>query len=57
MPATLELEKPRVKMTLAEFLALEDDGVERMLIDGELWEDDQASYRSRQHARATTRVA
>ena len=29
---------PRRKMTIDEFLALPDDGVDRMLIDGELWE-------------------
>lgn len=57
MPTTLELEKPRRRMTLAEFLALPDDGVERMLIDGEVWEDEEVSYRSRKHSRATTLVA
>ena len=28
-----------------------------MLLDGELWEDEEVSYRSRAHTRATTRVA
>ena len=37
--APLEVEPPRRKMSLAEFRELpEEDGVERMLIRGELWE-------------------
>ena len=37
-PATIDVDPPRTKMTVDEFISLPDDGVNRMLIDGELWE-------------------
>ena len=37
-PVASDLILPRKKMTIDEFLALPDDGVDRMLLDGELWE-------------------
>ena len=43
-------------MTFAEFAALPDDGVERMLIRGKLWEKPMTK-RNRKHSRANTRVA
>ena len=46
----------RRPMTLAEYLALpEDETVERMLLDGELYEDPMPES-NRHHARAVTRV-
>jgi Uma2 family endonuclease len=43
-------------MTFEEFNALPDDGVERMLIHGVLWEKPRI-WRDRKHGRATARVA
>lgn len=46
-----------VTMTVEEFLSLpENPSVERMLIDGELWEKPM-TRRNRRHSRAETRVA
>ena len=50
MPATGTM------MTLDEFLLLPDDGVERMLIKGELWEEGM-TRRSRSHSRSMTNTA
>ena len=47
---------PRIKMTIDEFLAMSDDGVERMLLDGELWEMGM-TVRNRAHGRRATRIA
>ncbi len=44
------------RMTVEEFLALPDDGVERMLIDGRLVEMGM-TRRNRWHSNVTTRVA
>ncbi len=33
-----DLDPPRPRMTVASFLALREDGVDRMLLDGEVWE-------------------
>ena len=33
-----DLEPPRVRMTIDEFLAIPEDGIRRMLLDGEVWE-------------------
>lgn len=43
-------------MSVEEFLALPDDGTERMLIRGELWERDM-TRRNRFHSRIEARVA
>ena len=37
-PAPADLESPRVRMTVDEFLAIPEDGTRRMLLDGEVWE-------------------
>lgn len=51
-----EEETPRRRMTLAEFHSLpDDDGVDRMLIRGELWEA-PVTRRNRWHARIEIRV-
>ncbi len=42
-------------MTLEEFLALPDDGMERMLIDGVLWEK-AGQYRDRFHGSSAARI-
>ncbi len=52
--ATAVLDAPK-PMTLEEFLALPDDGMERMLIDGLLWEKD-GQYRDRLHASSAARI-
>jgi len=45
-------------MTIEEFLALPDDGVERMLLDDVLWEEgDEMTRRSKYHASTEARVA
>ncbi len=45
-------------MTIEEFLALPDDGVERMLLDDVLWEEgDEMTRRSKYHAGTEARVA
>src|SRR5689334_12335938 len=44
-------------MTAEEFLALPDDGVERWLIRGQLWEAGQVTKRNRYHSRVMTCVA
>ena len=44
------------RMTVEEFLALPDDGIDRMLIDGRLVEMGM-TRRNRWHSRVTTRVA
>ena len=51
-PAVLDAPKT---MTLEEFLALPDDGTERMLIDGILWEKEMAR-RNRFHCTVNSRV-
>jgi Uma2 family endonuclease len=47
---------PRIGMTLEEFEALPDDGVDRMLIRGKLWEKPMTK-RNRKHSRANSRVS
>ena len=47
---------PPKLMTAEEFIALPDDGVERMLIRGVLWEKPM-TRRNRKHSRANSRVA
>lgn len=56
--STATLMPHRRKMSGAEFLALPDDGVRRMLIRGEVFdeEDDDMSYRTRRHSRRTARI-
>jgi Uma2 family endonuclease len=46
---------PRQRMSEDEFLALPEDGIERWLIDGEVWEFGM-SYRNYFHSHATIRV-
>ena len=47
---------PRAPMTLEEFEALPDDGMDRMLIRGTLWEKPMTK-RNRKHSRANSRAA
>lgn len=47
---------PRL-MTVEEFLALPDDGIERELIRGELREGPTVTRRNRSHARTETKIA
>lgn len=53
--ATAVLDAPKT-MTLEEFRALPDDGMERMLIDGVLWEKEM-TRRNRFHGSSETRIA
>ncbi len=46
---------PRRKMTIDEFLALPDDGVDRMLLDGEVWEMG-TTMRNRSHGKVAARI-
>lgn len=46
---------PRRKMTIDEFLALPEDGVDRMLLDGELWEMGM-TVRNRYHSQFESRI-
>ncbi|MDB5352261.1 MAG: hypothetical protein JWN86_3508 [Planctomycetota bacterium] len=47
-----------IRMTFEEFLALPDDGVERDLIDGMLWEDDPSvTKRNRWHSRSEAQLS
>ncbi|MCH8828737.1 MAG: Uma2 family endonuclease [Planctomycetes bacterium] len=56
-PQEPELDSPRIKMTLQEFNALEEDPVvDRMLIRGELWEKPMTK-RNRWHAQVEARIA
>ena len=52
--------KTKTRMTIAEFLALPDDGVERWLVNGEVWdfvvEKHGMTVRDRMHGRATARI-
>ncbi len=50
-----ELDTPRQKLTIDEFLALPDDGVDRMLLDGELWEVG-VTTRNRSHGKRAARI-
>ena len=52
--ATAILDTPKA-MTLEEFLALPDDGTERMLIDGILWEKEM-TRRNRFHSVVNSRI-
>jgi Uma2 family endonuclease len=54
--ATVTITQAPALMTFEEFSALPDDGVERMLIRGKLWEKPMTK-RNRKHSRANTRVA
>jgi Uma2 family endonuclease len=45
------------KITVEEFLKLPQDGIERWLINGEVWEFDPMPYRNRFHSRVVTRVS
>lgn len=57
--ATAVLDAPKT-MTLDEFLALPDDGTERMLLDGVLWEigeENGVTRRSRFHSSCEVRIA
>ena len=53
--ATAVLDAPKT-MTLEEFRALPDDGMERMLIDGILWEKEM-TRRNRFHGSSESRIA
>ena len=48
---------PRRKMTIDEFLALPDDGVDRMLLDGELWEMGEMTVRGHLHGEIAANIA
>lgn len=50
------LSPPRRRMTVEEFEGLPEDGIERMLIDGEVWEVGM-TIRNRQHSRVEPRIA
>ncbi len=54
--AVADVETPRVKMTIDKFLALPEDGVDRMLLDGEVWELGM-TVRNRFHGRTEARIA
>ncbi len=57
--ATAVLDAPKT-MTLGEFLALPDDGTERMLLDGVLWEigeENGVTRRNRFHSSCEVRIA
>ena len=54
--AETDLVLPRTKMTGDEFLALPDDGIDRVLLDGELWEMGM-TLRNRSHGRRAARIA
>ena len=43
------------KMTLEEYLALPDDGTERMLLDGVLWEK-EGEHRNRFHGSSAAHI-
>ena len=53
---SFDLAPPRQRMTIAEFLELPDDGVDRMLIEGELWETGM-TLRSHVHAEVAANIA
>ena len=48
---------PRKKMTVDQFLALPDDGVDRMLLDGELWEMGEMTVRGHLHGEVAANIA
>ena len=52
--------KTKVRMTVAEFLAIPDDGVDRWLVNGEIWEfgteHPGLTIRNPPHSRATARI-
>ena len=50
-----DMDPPRPRMTIDEFLALPDDGIDRMLLDGELWEMG-VTVRNRFHSRLESRI-
>ena len=54
-PISLDVIPLRKRMTIAEFLALPDDGVDRMLIEGELWETGMTA-RNRLHGKRAARI-
>ena len=54
-PFALDLEASRLKMTVDEFLAIPEDGIERMLLDGEVWEIGM-TVRNRMHSRLEIRI-
>ena len=51
------LPPPRPKMTIDEYLALPDDGVDRMLLDGELWEMGEMTVRGHLHGEIAANIA
>lgn len=51
----IEATPSRRKMTVEEFLALPADGVDRMLLDGEVWETGM-TVRNRSHAKRAARI-
>jgi len=55
--ATDLLLPPRRKMTIEEFLVLPDDGVDRMLLDGELWEMGELTVRGHLHGEVAANIA
>jgi Uma2 family endonuclease len=56
LPGAEPVAPPAPPMTLAEFLALPDDGIHRELIEGRVWEEDM-TYRDRFHASVEVQVA